>query len=107
LLYTTDSYPAFVDATGKGDFFPTLYIVSEYPILIGEIHIKDGIESLLLGGGNLTWEGINDIKKLGDFNKDDVRAIISGGKLIALGAMGSESKNINKAEPAAYILHTI
>jgi hypothetical protein len=33
-----------------------------------------------LGGGNLTWEGINDIKKLGDFNKDDVRAIISGGK---------------------------
>ena len=45
-----------------------MYIVSEYPILIGEIHIKDGIESLLLGGGNLTWEGVNNIKNLGDFN---------------------------------------
>jgi len=27
--------------------------------------------------------------------------------MVALGAMGSESKNINTNEPAAYILHTI
>ena len=57
-----------------------VYIVAEYPTIVGEISVKESVESLVLGGGNLMWEGIDTTKTLGDFNKDDVRAIYFGGK---------------------------
>jgi hypothetical protein len=65
------------------NLFKTLkvYIVSEYPMIIGEVPVKDGVEGLILGGAaSVNWDSVVDVKLLGDFNKDDVRAITSKGK---------------------------
>lgn len=52
-------------------------MVSEYPNLVEEVRVKEAVESLVLSGGNLTWEGVEDKSSLGVFKKDDVRAILN------------------------------
>ena len=40
LIYVGDSYPLFVDGTGKEDFFPTIYVCTAYEPLAKIITIN-------------------------------------------------------------------
>lgn len=120
VIFQTDEYPAFVDATGKGAFFPTrkllshpppqVYTVSEFPSLVPTLRIKEKVETLILSGGNLTWAGVSNKDDLGQFFADDVfKVVTSDHKLIALAAIACSFDDENKikdAEIAAHILHT-
>ena len=54
-----------------------VYVVSEYPVMVGEVKMKEGVDSLVLKGANLMWDGVVSIPDLGEFKKDDVRALVS------------------------------
>lgn len=58
LIYNGNDYPVFVDGTGKGDFFPSLYSVQAYEPLIKSIEINEGVESFIYNGANLMWPGV-------------------------------------------------
>mmetsp|Transcript_19994 Transcript_19994/g.17066 ORF Transcript_19994/g.17066 Transcript_19994/m.17066 type:complete len:86 (+) Transcript_19994:369-626(+) len=55
------------------------------------------------------WPGVKDIKSLDEFDKDDVRYILSAeGEIIGLGAMGCSSKELKEKGPtgtAVLVLH--
>lgn len=53
-------------------------MVSQYPNLVDEVRIKEGIDGAVLKGANLMWDGVADQpSQLGGFKKDDVRAIVT------------------------------
>jgi len=58
IIYANEKYPIFIDATSKGDYFPSLYLVFAYPDLIEAIEINPGVESFLAKGANLMWPGV-------------------------------------------------
>ena len=60
-------------------------MVSEYPVLVEEVRIKEGVEGLVLKGANLMWDGVENSNDLGKFEKDSVRAILdSKGRFLIL-----------------------
>ena len=93
LIYVTDDYPVFVDGTGKGEFFPSLYALSAYPTLLPNLTICEGVETFIIGGANLMWPGVQDYSRLGDFKKDDLVAIKSSkGEFVAVAALAVNKK---------------
>jgi len=60
----TDEYPAFVDGTGKGDFFPTLYLLNSYPGIMKSLILNEGVETYIFNGANLMWPGVKDFSEL-------------------------------------------
>lgn len=50
-IYASDTDPLLVDATSKGDFFPTVYTLQMTPRLVkGYLVLKPGIEKIALKG---------------------------------------------------------
>lgn len=99
IVYSNEKYPIFIDATSKGDYFPSLYLVFAYPDLIEGIEINPGVESFIAKGANLMWPGVKSPENLGEFKKDDVRYIVdSNENIIGLGALGSSSSEIKEGE---------
>ena len=54
----------FVDATGKGDYFPTLYTIYLYPDLLKGITLNPGVESFIYNKANLMWPGVQNLKNI-------------------------------------------
>lgn len=70
LIYMGDDYPLIVDATGKEDYFPSVYVTIAYQTLTKTITINEGVETYIFNGANLMWPGVNDFSNLGNFKKD-------------------------------------
>ena len=75
LIYTADSMPLFVDGTGKGDFFPSLYTVSAYQSVLPFVLLNQGVEAYIFNGANLMWPGVAVFPK--EFAKDQVVSVMS------------------------------
>lgn len=58
MIFSNEIYPLLVDATGKGDYLPSLYSLCLYPELCDYIEINPGVESFVLKGANLMWAGV-------------------------------------------------
>ena len=43
IIYNGNEYPLFVDGTGKGDFFPSLYLVYSYEPLLKSLTLNEGV----------------------------------------------------------------
>lgn len=108
LIYTADGMPLFVDGTGKGDFFPSLYIAGSYQPILPAILLNQGVEAYIFNGANLMWPGVAAFPT--EFAKDQVVSIVnSEGEFVAVGAMGCSKaqldSNPDKNGIAVYILH--
>ena len=79
VIYTADGVPLFVDGTGKGDFFPSLYMAAAYEPLTKSIILNPGVESYIFNGANLMWPGVASADLLGEFKKDDIVSIVTAG----------------------------
>eukprot|EP01016_Furgasonia_blochmanni_P000252 TRINITY_DN1001_c0_g1_i1.p1 TRINITY_DN1001_c0_g1~~TRINITY_DN1001_c0_g1_i1.p1 ORF type:complete len:729 (-),score=327.94 TRINITY_DN1001_c0_g1_i1:179-2275(-) len=103
--------PLLVDATGKNDFFPTLYTLNLYPKFAPVLILNPGVESYIFNGANLMWPGVSNKDDLGTFAADDVRCVqTADGKIIAVGAMACSSDQLKKSGPqgqALFVLHLI
>jgi predicted ribosome-associated RNA-binding protein Tma20 len=96
LIYITDDYPAFVDATGKSDFFPTLYTLGAYPNIIPSLTLCEGVETFIFNGANLMWPGVADYSQLGDFVKEEIVAVRSfKGEFVAIAGLAISRKDLN------------
>lgn len=60
-IYKDDKNPIFVDPTGKGDYFPTVYTLAAYPSLCKCLNLNEGVDSFVKKGANLMWPGVKDI----------------------------------------------
>eukprot|EP01015_Nassula_variabilis_P014183 TRINITY_DN216_c0_g1_i9.p1 TRINITY_DN216_c0_g1~~TRINITY_DN216_c0_g1_i9.p1 ORF type:complete len:521 (-),score=199.64 TRINITY_DN216_c0_g1_i9:26-1588(-) len=111
LIFSNEVNPLLVDATGKGDYLPSLYTLCLHPNLCNFVEINPGVESFVLKGANLMWAGVKPDQDLGQFEADDVRYVKSSeGKIIAVGAMACSSKELAKngaQGPALIPLHII
>lgn len=97
LVYVDEDSPLFVDPTGKGDFFPSLYSLMAYPNLIPSIEIFQGVEENIFKGANLMWPGVSNYAGLGDFEKDGVVGIVNAkGNFVAIGALTISKKELNE-----------
>ncbi|CAD8055064.1 unnamed protein product [Paramecium sonneborni] len=110
IIYHTDEYPAFVDGTGKEDYVPSLFVVAEYPKLVGTLQLKDGVdEAGVLKAGKVLWNQICNQDKLGEFKKDSIKKLVNHQKkLLAIIAIGCDSVDLKKEQEkgiAGYILH--
>lgn len=89
IIYNGNDYPIFVDGTGKGDYFPSIYTCEAFQTLVPTLTINEGVEAFIYNGANLMWPGVFDYSALGKFKKDQVVGIRSlKGEMIAIGAMG-------------------
>ena len=43
LIYTSEAYPLFVDGTGKGDYFPTIYSACAFEPLTRCLILNEGV----------------------------------------------------------------
>lgn len=88
-IYASDTDPLFVDATSKGDFFPTVYALQMAPKLIKVyIKLKPTVDKIALKGSNIFWPGVQEIEVLWNFTQDDVVGVKnSEGIIIAVGAI--------------------
>lgn len=86
-----------------------------YPKMLNNVILNPGVENFIFKGANLMWPGIAKVEKE-EFKKDDIAGIINEkGKIIAVGALGCDSKEyaLMKQEEneikgiALYILHVI
>ena len=94
VVYSTDTYPAIVDSTGKGAYFPTckyiyiflklsfthlqiVYLAQAYPKLLEPVYINPGVSNFIFNGANLMWPGVKSPETLSEFKADDVRVIIN------------------------------
>jgi len=111
VLYSIDNIPILVDATGKGDYFPSLYAIHLYPTLAKPVEINPGVDSFILNGANLMWPGVKNPTEMDKFAKDDVRYIkTSDNKIIGLGAMACSYDELKSKGPtgtAMLLLHII
>lgn len=110
ILYSDEEFPLFVDSTGNGDFFPSLYTVDAYPDICRNIHINAGVESFVLKGANLMWPGVADVDKLpADLEADNVVVVRKAdGVVIAVGALGADVSSVQAGKQegvAVYVLH--
>lgn len=110
-IYIAGDVPLFVDATSKGDFFPTIYTFQQVQTLSQSVEVNPGVDAFLAGGANLMWTGVKNPNGLGDFKKDDVRYIKTAeNKIIAVGAMACSSQELAEKGAqgtAMFILHVI
>jgi predicted RNA-binding protein (TIGR00451 family) len=63
-----------VDYSGKGEYFPTLYVIAEFPELVKPLIINIGVEKYILNGANLMWPGVLYHE---NFKKDDFTSIVT------------------------------
>jgi len=107
VIYTIGDAPIFADATGKGDLFPSIYAVQQCPDLIKSVEINEGVDNLIIGGANLMWAGVKDVKALGPFNKDDVRYVkTNDNRIIAIGALACGAAEAGTGV-AMFMLHIL
>lgn len=57
-----------------------MYVVSEYPKLIGTLILKQGLEETAIKAGKILWTQVANVDKLGEFKKDDIKKILSADK---------------------------
>lgn len=110
VIYSDEEFPLFVDSTGNGDFFPSLYTVDAYPDICRTISMKSGVESFLLKGANLMWPGVADIEELpADLEADSVVVVRKeDGVPVAVGALAEDVEKVQNGKQegvACYILH--
>jgi len=107
VIYTIGDAPIFADATGKGDLFPSIYAVQQCPDLIKSVEINEGVDNLIIGGANLMWAGVKDVKALGPFNKDDVRYVKTiDNRIVAIGALACGAAEVGTGV-AMFMLHIL
>lgn len=94
LLYSNgDETTAFFDAEGRGDLFPTLNTLWQFPYMMQEVTIYAPVSKYVLNGADLMLPGVivpaNGIAGLGSVNKGQPRCIkIEGNPYpIAVGKM--------------------
>jgi predicted ribosome-associated RNA-binding protein Tma20 len=110
-IYSDEQAPLFIDSTGEGDFFPSLYAVNFYPDLCRNLFLKEGVEAFIFKGANLMWAGVDNIDALpSDLNADDVVALrrASDKKVVAVGALACDVESVKGKSAdgvACYILH--
>lgn len=114
VIYKDAVNPLFVDPTGKGDFFPTVYIVSAYPSICRAIPLNPTVDQKIKKGANLFWAGVYDIDNLDDeIGIDDVVSFINAAdnSVIGVGACAENITEIKEKEDrsgtAAYNLHHV
>lgn len=50
--------PAFVDRTGKGEVFPTLFVLWKVPEAVRAVEVGSGVSPYLMNGADLMWPGV-------------------------------------------------
>lgn len=112
IIYCSETDPLFVDATSKGDFFPTIYSLQMCPnLLAGIVRLHQGIEKFVFKGNPIDWKGVNKVEVLREFRQDDVVTICDAqGSVIGIGAISKNSIEISSGKltefsgAAVYIL---
>ncbi|CAE7457989.1 EIF2D [Symbiodinium pilosum] len=94
LLYSCgDSPPAFFDAEGRGEFYPTLHTLWQFPHIMQELTIHPPVSKFVLNGADLMLPGVlvpaNGVAGFGTVTKGQPRCIkIDGNPYpIAVGRM--------------------
>ena len=67
--------PAFVDRTGKGEVFPTLFVLWRVPESVRAVEIGSQVSPFLMNGADLMWPGV--ISPLELANKYPVGTLLS------------------------------
>jgi translation initiation factor 2D len=110
IIICDDQNPLWVDSTGKGDFFPTVYSLSLYPKLAENyLEISSKILKKLRKKPMITWSEITNKDKLKSFGSDDVVGLLSEkGDLVGVGAMACSSEDDQDDDnPAVYVLQNV
>lgn len=109
-LYMAGKDPVLVDASGKGDFFPSVYALSLLPELIKVTFHVDSLAKLLELKNQVPLSAVKNLKSLPDFKADDVLGIMTPkGNVVAVAAASYGKKELEELtdpdEIVAMIIH--
>jgi len=114
LIYKDSVNPLFVDPTGKGDFFPSVYALSAYPSICKCIELNETVDVKIKKGANLFWVGVANRDELSDeIEGDEVVGFINASDktVVGVGAMAMSVRDMKEKETvsgtAAYNLHHV
>ena len=110
VIFKDSEDPLLVDLNSKGEYFPTIYAVFRFPLIVPVIFkLKPGVESFLYKGANLMWPGVMAIST-NKYRYDDLVAIVTyDGFCCAVGSTASDGSDVKsdftQEGICAYTLH--
>ena len=57
-IYRNQTQPLFVDTSGKGDYFPTVYTINSFPGFCKMLYLNPSVDTFVKKGANLMWPGV-------------------------------------------------
>lgn len=110
IIICDEENPLWVDSTGKGDFFPTVYSLSLYPRLAENyLKITNKLLKKMRKLPMVTWADVKNKEALSEFPQDQIVGLLSEeGELVGVGAMACSSQDdLDDEEPAVYVLQNV
>ena len=94
IIISDETDPLIVDTTGKGDYYPTIYLLNRYPQLVKIVFLlKPGVENFIFKGANLMWPGVACVDTHKNFYPEELVAIVTAdGIVCAIGATACDQK---------------
>eukprot|EP00873_Tetraselmis_striata_P016277 jgi/Tetstr1/436541/TSEL_002696.t1 len=79
-IYLLDEQPIFVDVSGKGDFFPTVFALWRAPALLPAVTVKHpAVTTYVVGGADLMLPGVDAAAGVPPVERGAMVAILSPG----------------------------
>lgn len=110
IIICNEQNPLWVDSTGKGDFFPTVYSLSLYPKLVQNyLKITNKLLKKMRKLPMVNWSDIKNKSELEEFKADEVVGLLNEqGDLMGVGAMAcGKDDDLDDEEPAVYVLQHV